>query len=53
MTFKLRQFIHRANAVQTVYPNTRRSNLFLLNQIRHTRLQRTSGAVRASMGFLQ
>lgn len=53
MTFKLRQFIDRPYSPHTIKLTTRRSKLFLLNQVRHARHQRTSNAHRASMGLLQ
>jgi ribosomal protein S14 len=51
MTFKLRQFVHRAR-----YSNRtpqRRSRQFLTNYLAHLRRQRPSGPIRASLGFLQ
>lgn len=52
MTKKLRQFIHRKNYTVSNRVTVACSRQFLLNQIAYHRRQRTSGAVRAGMGFL-
>lgn len=51
--FKLRQFIHRTKYTLSNRVTVAYSRQFLLNQIAYTRRQRTSGAVRAAMGFLR
>jgi len=53
MLFKLRQQLSRHTRTVSNYSPDTHSRKFIINYLRHRRLLRTSGALRASLGIVR